>query len=200
METKIEYKFCLWVSRLQVAFAIRSRQVWKLRDLTVVISIDMPVCLWVRNESKSSQVRIPAVGAISKTHWEPKKKLWQAHLIKISESLHPANEEIILILDELNIAAKAGDSFEPIASKKNQNKLISSLTEAAFAVFWTPIKLAQKRGRPHSTIDSVLALQPVAPGLNPGIPKVFSETNCLDVNCCQVNRQHCCLEQWTAEA
>ena len=87
--------------------------------------------------------------------------------------MHPANEEIILILDELNIAAKAGDSFEPIASKKNQNKLISSLTEAAFAVFMTPIKLAQNRGRAHSTIDSVLALHPAAPGLNPVIPKVF---------------------------
>ena len=54
-------------------------------------------------------------------------------------------------------------------------------------------------GGPHSTMDSVLASHPAAPGWNPGIPKVLSE-NFLDVNCCQVNQQHCCLEQWTAEA
>ena len=35
-------------------------------------------------------------------------------------------------------------------------------------------------------MDSVVALHPAAPGLIPGIA--------------EVNRRHCCLEQWTAEA
>ena len=65
------------------------------------------------------------------------------------------------------------------------------------------------RPQPHSTIDSVLALQPAAPGSIPGVPEVFSETffregrNWLDekiVDAAKVNQQHCCLEQWTAEA
>ena len=41
-------------------------------------------------------------------------------------------------------------------------------------------------GREHSTIDSVLALHPAAPGSIPGIA--------------EVNQQCCFLEQWAAEA
>ena len=59
-----------------------------------------------------------------------------------------------------------------------------------------PKEIFIKGGGPHSTMDSVLATHRAAPGSNPGILKVFSE-NFLDVNCCQVNQQHCCLEQWT---
>ena len=44
-------------------------------------------------------------------------------------------------------------------------------------------------GGPLSTMDSVLALHPAAPGLIPGIPKNFSEFLMLPR-----------LEQWTAEA
>ena len=29
-------------------------------------------------------------------------------------------------------------------------------------------------------MDSALTLNPAAPGSNPGVPKVFSKTNCLD--------------------
>ena len=36
-------------------------------------------------------------------------------------------------------------------------------------------------GGPHSTIDSVLALHPAAPGLNPGVPEFFSEKKIVDV-------------------
>ena len=58
-------------------------------------------------------------------------------------------------------------------------------------------------------MDGVLALHPAAPGSIPGIPKKFSNKcfqkgkNCLNekiVDVAKVNRQHCCLEQWTAEA
>ena len=57
-------------------------------------------------------------------------------------------------------------------------------------------------------MDSILASHPAAPGWIPGIPEVFTEKffregkNCLDeksVDVAQVNRQHWCLEQWTAE-
>ena len=53
-------------------------------------------------------------------------------------------------------------------------------------------------------MDSILASHPAAPGLIPGISKVFSKKffregkNCLDekiVNVDKVNQQHCCLEQ-----
>ena len=36
-------------------------------------------------------------------------------------------------------------------------------------------------GGPHSIIYSVLALHPAAPGLNPGVPKFFSEKEIVDV-------------------
>ena len=47
-------------------------------------------------------------------------------------------------------------------------------------------------GGPHSTLDSILASHPAVPGLIPGIPEIFDVA--------KVNRQRCCLEQWTAEA
>ena len=71
------------------------------------------------------------------------------------------------------------------------------------------IKVCIDLGGLHSTMDSILAMHPAAPGSIPGVPKVFSKTFfqegkiCLDekiVNVSRVNQRHCCLEQWTAEA
>ena len=50
----------------------------------------------------------------------------------------------------------------------------------------TTYKDNQRQGGLYSTMDSVLASQPAAPGLIPGVAKV--------------NPWRCCLEQWTAEA
>ena len=48
-------------------------------------------------------------------------------------------------------------------------------------------------------MDRILGLHPAAPVSIPGIPKHFSEELfILDV--AKVNRQHYCLEQWTAES
>ena len=47
-------------------------------------------------------------------------------------------------------------------------------------------------GGPHSTMDSILPSHPAAPGLIQGIPEIFDVA--------EVNRQRCCLKQWTAEA
>ena len=48
------------------------------------------------------------------------------------------------------------------------------------------------------TMEIVLASHPAAPGLNPGILKKVSEYKIDDV--VNVNRWHCYLEHWTAEA
>ena len=53
---------------------------------------------------------------------------------------------------------------------------------------------------PHRIVDSILASHPASQVWILAFPKFFSEINCLDLNCCQVNWQHGCLEQWTAEA
>ena len=50
---------------------------------------------------------------------------------------------------------------------------------------------------PHSTMDSVLPSHPAAPGSNPGVSEIFLR-KIVDVT--KVNRRHCCLEKWTAEA
>ena len=47
-------------------------------------------------------------------------------------------------------------------------------------------------------MDSVIALHPAAPGSNPGVSEIFLGEKI--VNVAKVNRRHCCLEQWTAEA
>ena len=47
-------------------------------------------------------------------------------------------------------------------------------------------------------MDSILASHPVAPGSNPGVPQKNSGKKI--VNVAKVNRQYCCLEQWTTEA
>ena len=61
----------------------------------------------------------------------------------------------------------------------------------------------------NSTMGSILASPPAAPGSIPGIPEVFSKKflregkNCLNekiVDVAKVKQLHCCLEQWTAEA
>ena len=51
---------------------------------------------------------------------------------------------------------------------------------------------------PHSTIDGALASYPAAPGSIPGIPKKNSDKRIVHV--AELNRQRCCLEQWTTEA
>ena len=48
-------------------------------------------------------------------------------------------------------------------------------------------------GRAHYTIDSIVALHPVAPGSIPGIPQKISE-ELLFLYEAKINRRHCCLE------
>ena len=36
-------------------------------------------------------------------------------------------------------------------------------------------------GGPHSTMNRVLASHPAAPGLNPGVPEMFSEKRILSI-------------------
>ena len=43
-------------------------------------------------------------------------------------------------------------------------------------------------GGAHSTMDSVHASHPAAPGLFPGVPEVFSKKNCLDEKIVDVAR------------
>ena len=40
---------------------------------------------------------------------------------------------------------------------------------------------AIRAGEPHSTMDSVLSLHPMARGLNPGVPEFFSEKKIVNV-------------------
>ena len=57
--------------------------------------------------------------------------------------------------------------------------------------------MAELRGL-HSSMDSVLALHPAAPGLIPGVSENFFREKIVHV--AEANRRRCCLEQWTAEA
>ena len=47
----------------------------------------------------------------------------------------------------------------------------------------------------RSTVVAFALLDPAAPHSNPGILEFFQR-----VDVAEVNRQHCCLELWTAEA
>ena len=49
-------------------------------------------------------------------------------------------------------------------------------------------------GGPHSTVDSILASLPAAPGSILGIPKIFSD---LDV--VEIYQQRALLRQWTVQ-
>ena len=44
-----------------------------------------------------------------------------------------------------------------------------------------------------STLDSVLATRPAAPGSNPGVSEIFLSKKIVYV--AEVNRQRCCLDQ-----
>ena len=57
-------------------------------------------------------------------------------------------------------------------------------------------RISAAAGGPHSTVDSILASRPAAPGSILGVPKIFSD-KILDV--LEIYRQHALLRQWTVQ-
>ena len=57
-------------------------------------------------------------------------------------------------------------------------------------------RISAVAGGPHSTVDSILASRPAAPGSILGVPKIFSD-KILDV--LEIYRQHTLLRQWTVQ-